>query len=62
MTPKGIPRKAGEQTVKTTIDLPHSLWRSTKIRAVEEQLDLRGIVIRALEAYLKTKPKAGGSS
>ena len=60
MTPKGIPRKEGAQAVKTTIDLPQTLWRAAKIRAVDERADLRVIVIRALEAYLRTKPKTGG--
>lgn len=60
MTPKGIPRKEGEQMVKTTIDLPQALWRAAKIRAVHERADLRVIVIRALEAYLKTRAKGGG--
>jgi hypothetical protein len=62
MTPKGILRKEGEETVKTTIDLPQDLWRAAKIRAMDERADLRVIVIRALAAYLKTKSKGGGAS
>ena len=57
MTPKGIPRKEHEQSIKTTIDLPQALWRAAKIRAVDERVDLRVIVIKALEAYLKLKAK-----
>jgi len=43
--------------VKTTVDLPEGLWRAAKIRALDDGSDLRAIVITALEAYLKTKPK-----
>jgi hypothetical protein len=43
--------------VKTTIDLPEPLWRAAKVRAMDERVDLRRVVIAALEAYLKTRPK-----
>ena len=46
------PRKA--ETVKTTIELPAELWRRARIRALDERVDFRRIVIAALEAYLKT--------
>ena len=42
---------------KTTVDLPETLWRAAKIRALDERSDLRAVVIAALEAYLKAKPK-----
>jgi hypothetical protein len=58
MTPKGIPRRQGEQSIKTTIDLPQALWRAAKIRAMDDGRDLRSVIIRALELYLKTKRKA----
>ncbi len=45
--------------VKTTVDLPEVLWRAAKIRAMDERRDLRQVIIAALEAYLKTKAKAG---
>ena len=38
--------------VKTTVELPGELWRSAKIRAMDERVDLRTIFIRALEQYL----------
>jgi hypothetical protein len=57
MTPKGRPRPEGQAAVKTTVDLPEPLWRAVKIRAMDERTDLRAIVITALEAYLKTRPK-----
>ena len=51
-------RSAPSQTVRTTVDLPQELWRAVKIKAVNEQSDLRSVVIAALRAYLKS---AGGS-
>jgi hypothetical protein len=56
MSPKGRPRKEGEMTVKTTVDLPEALWRKAKVRAMDERTDLRQVVIAALETYLKAKP------
>jgi hypothetical protein len=44
-----------EKVVKTTVELPASLWREVKIRAVDDQSDLRDIIIKALYAYLKKK-------
>jgi hypothetical protein len=44
-----------ERTIKTTVDLPESLWRATKIRALDERTDLRSVVIAALERYLRTE-------
>ena len=46
--------------MKTTVDLPESLWRAAKIRAMDERTDLRQVVIAALKMYLKTKPKKEG--
>ena len=43
--------------MKTTIELPESLWREAKIRAMDEHSDFRRVVIAALEAHLgKGKP------
>ena len=55
----------GKQTerIKTTVGLSPSLWRRTRIRAVEERRDLQDVVADALELYLKTptaKGKEGG--
>ena len=61
MTPKGVPREKGESMRKTTIDLPAGLWRAAKIRAVDEGSDLRSVIIEALTAHLKAKPKKGGA-
>jgi hypothetical protein len=43
--------------VRITVDTPESLWQQAKMRAVEERRDLRAIVLEALEAYLKIKPR-----
>ena len=40
-------------TVKTTVELPGELWRAAKIRAMDERADLRTVLIRALEDYLR---------
>ncbi len=42
-----------KDTVKTTVDLPRKLWEAAKIQAVKEQSDLRDVVIKGLEMYLK---------
>jgi hypothetical protein len=59
MAPKGR-RKEGHM-VKTTVDLPEELWRAAKIRAMDERTDLRSVIIAALDAHLKAKPKRGGA-
>ncbi len=43
--------------VKTSLILPEALWLQAKKRALDERADLRDIVIRGLELYLKTLPK-----
>jgi RNA polymerase-interacting CarD/CdnL/TRCF family regulator len=47
--------KAGEEKVKMTVMVPRSLWKRSKLRAVEEERDLRELVIDALERYLAEK-------
>ena len=47
--------KTTGDVVKTTVDLPRALWRAAKVRAMDEQSDLRRIIIAALEAYLARK-------
>jgi len=46
-------RAAPPPNVKTTVELPQDVWRAAKIRAMDEQADLRSVVISALRAYLK---------
>jgi len=47
-------KRTDSDTVKTTVELPGELWRAAKIRAMDERADLRSVLIRALEDYLKT--------
>jgi hypothetical protein len=47
-----------KRTVKTTVDLPEKIWRAAKIRAMDDRVDLRSIVIAALEAYLRLNHRA----
>jgi hypothetical protein len=49
--------KKSINVVKTTLELPEALWRAAKIRAIDERSDFRSVVIAALEAHLKHKPK-----
>ncbi len=43
---------APPRSVKTTVDLPVEVWRAAKIRAMDDQTDLRSVVIAALTKYL----------
>jgi len=45
------------EEIKTTVVLPRALWKAAKIRAMDENRDLKDVVVAALELYLKTKPK-----
>ena len=53
MSPRGTKRT--EKIVKTTVELPHDLWRAVKVRAMDEGSDLRGIIVLALQRYLSQK-------
>ncbi|MGC4097348.1 MAG: hypothetical protein QM706_09545 [Nitrospira sp.] len=44
-----------ENLIKTTVELPLSLWRAVKMRALDDRSDLRGIIITALQQYLGKK-------
>jgi hypothetical protein len=48
---------AASGPVKTTVELPGELWREAKIRAMDDRVDLRTVLIRSLEAYLGMSPK-----
>ena len=48
-----------EEKVKMTVAIPRSLWKKSKLRAVEEERDLRELVIDALERYLGGTKKGG---
>ena len=46
-------KRTDSDTVKTTVELPGELWRAAKIRAMDDRADLRTVLIRALEDYLR---------
>ena len=50
--------KGKAETVRTTIDLSKPLWRTAKIRAMDEGTTLHGLMAGALVAYLKTRKEA----
>lgn len=44
--------------MKTSVDIPDGLWKAAKILAVEENKDLRDVIIEALQEHLGKKAKA----
>ncbi|TKB68561.1 MAG: CopG family transcriptional regulator [Nitrospira sp.] len=54
MSPRGK-KRTEKEIVKTTVELPHDLWRTVKVRAMDEGTDLRGIIVLALQQYLAKK-------
>jgi hypothetical protein len=54
-------RDAEQANIKTTVELPGEIWRAAKIRAVNDQSDLRTVVIAALKAYLHLPRDTSGS-
>jgi hypothetical protein len=47
--------KLTHRGVKTTIELPESIWRATKQRALDDDLDMRTVVIGALQEFLRVR-------
>ena len=45
----GKPLKAGNYLLR---DIPAELWTAAKHRAVDEGLNLRGLILKALQEYL----------
>jgi hypothetical protein len=43
--------------MKTSVDIPDALWKAAKILAVEEDKDLRDVIIEALQEHLGKKAK-----
>ena len=43
--------------VRTTVELPETLWMATKTFAASQRSDLRATIIAALEQYLKAHGK-----
>jgi hypothetical protein len=60
MSPKGKPREEVESVIRTSVELPETLWHKAKQRALDERTDLRALIIRGLELILARKPKKGG--
>ncbi|HLJ74659.1 MAG TPA: CopG family transcriptional regulator [Thermoanaerobaculia bacterium] len=50
------------ETIRTTIELPAELWRRARHRMVDDDTDLRGVIVAALTTYLgeKTTPRKEG--
>lgn len=48
------------EQVKMTVSIPTELHRRAKIRAAEDSLELRTLVIEGLELRLMQKSKKGG--
>jgi hypothetical protein len=46
--------------VKTTVRIPREVWEAVHHRAIDERADFQELVVKALEAYLKTASKKGG--
>lgn len=46
--------------VKTSLDIPDELWQRVKHRVIDERRKLRDVLVRALEAYLKTPIQGEG--
>ena len=44
--------KRDADVVKTTLLMPADLWKAAKIRAMEERVDLRDVLLDALRRYL----------
>ncbi len=49
------PRMERAGQVKTSVWLPRPLWKRAKVRALDDGLDLRDVIIAALSAYLQGK-------
>ena len=59
MAKKSRTSKEGEAMRKTTLRIDQEVWRSARIRALDERVGFQDIVDRALRLYLKM-PKGGG--
>jgi hypothetical protein len=60
MSPRA--RKASKDRpseVKTSLYLPEQLWRAAKIRALEEGVDLRDLIIRGLKLVVGGSRRGG---
>ncbi len=53
------PRTPDADMVKTTLQMPADLWKAAKVRALEERVDLRDVLLAALRLYLGAAKKEG---
>ena len=44
-----------QDLIKMTVAIPRALWRAARIRAAEQDRDLRDVVIESVELYLHGK-------
>ena len=51
--PRRTPNAGEPAMVRTTLVMPEALWRQAKIRALQENRDLRDLLIEGLELILK---------
>jgi hypothetical protein len=49
--------KPSHRGIKTTVEIPENLWRAAKHRALDDNSDLRGVIVTALEKHLRAKAK-----
>ncbi len=49
--------KKGRDDMKTSLLLPRALMRAVRIRAAMDEMQLREVFIRALNAYLRNRRK-----
>jgi hypothetical protein len=47
--------------VKTTLQLPVSLWKAAKTRAMNERSDMRSVIVEALQKHLGLKVEKKGA-
>ncbi len=52
-------RTEEQEFQKISCKIPRALWRQGKIQAMDESVDFQDIVVKALEAYLRTLPRQG---
>jgi len=43
--------------MKTSVDIPDDLWKAAKILAIEENKDLRTVIVEALQEHVSKKAK-----
>jgi hypothetical protein len=49
------PRTPGKLTVRTTLDLPLTLWQRAKAQALHEERNLHDLLLDAVGRYLSQK-------